>query len=45
MVVNPDTFEGITLDKQKIDHTNEGIAVDNQQIKVAIHETLRITMK
>ena len=25
MVVNPDTFQAIILDKQKIDQTNEGI--------------------
>ena len=30
MVVNPDKFQAIILDKQKRDYTNEGIAVDNQ---------------
>ena len=34
MVVNPDKFQAIILDKWKRDHTNEHITVDNQQIKV-----------
>ena len=34
MVVNPDEFQVITLDKQKSDHTNERITAGNQQIKV-----------
>ena len=34
MVVNPDKFQAIILDKQKRDYTNEGIAVDNQQSKL-----------
>ena len=34
MVVNPDRFQAIILDKQKRDHTDEHITVDNQQIKV-----------
>ena len=34
MVVNPDKFQAIILDKRKRDHTDEHIIVDNQQIKV-----------
>ena len=34
MVVNPDKFQAIVLGKQKRDHTDECITVDNQQIKV-----------
>ena len=34
MVVNPDKFQAIILDKRKKDHTDEHITVDNQQIKV-----------
>ena len=34
MVVNPDKFQAIILDKQKRDHTDERITVDNQQIQV-----------
>ena len=34
MVVNPDTFQAIILDKRKRDHTDEHITVDNQQVKV-----------
>ena len=34
MVVNPDRFQAIILDKHKRDHTDEHITVDNQQIKV-----------
>ena len=34
MVVNPDKFQAIILDKRKRDHTDEHITVDNQQIKV-----------
>ena len=33
MVVNQDEFKAITLDKRKIDHADERIAADNQQIK------------
>ena len=33
MVVNPDKFQAIMLDKQKRDYNNEGIAADNQQSK------------
>ena len=32
--MDPDKFPAIILDKRKSDHTNERIAVDNQQIKV-----------
>ena len=34
IVVNPDKFQAIILDKRKSDHTDELITVDNQQIKV-----------
>ena len=34
MVVKPDKFQAIILDKRKRDHTDEHIIVDNQQIKV-----------
>ena len=34
MVVNPEKFQAIILDKGKRDHTDKCIAVDNQQIKV-----------
>ena len=34
MVVNPDKFQAIVLDKPKRDHTNERITFDNQQTKV-----------
>ena len=34
MVVNPDKFQAIILDKWKRDHTNEHITIYNQQIKV-----------
>ena len=34
MIVNPDKFQAIFLDKRKSDHTNKRIVVDNQNIKV-----------
>ena len=34
MIVNPDKFQAILLDKRKSDHTNQCIAADNQNIKV-----------
>ena len=34
MVVNPDKFQAIILNKRKRDYTDESITVDNQQIKV-----------
>ena len=34
VVVNPDKFQAIILDKRKRDHTDEHITVDNQQIKL-----------
>ena len=34
MVVSPDKFQGIILDKWKRDHADESITVDNQQIEV-----------
>ena len=40
MVVNPDKFQAIILDKQKRDYTNEGIAVGNQQSKLVSFEKL-----
>ena len=35
MVVSPDKFQAIILDKRKRDHADESITVDNQQIEVA----------
>ena len=32
MVVNPDKFQTIILDKPKRDHTDERITADNQQV-------------
>ena len=34
MVVSPDKFQVIILDKRKRDHADESITVDNQQIEV-----------
>ena len=34
MVVNPDTFQAIILDKRKRDPANESITVDNEQNKL-----------
>ena len=34
MMVNPDKFQAILLDKRKGDHTNQRIVVDNQNLKV-----------
>ena len=34
MVVNPNKFQAIILDKIKRDHTDERVTVQNQQIKV-----------
>ena len=34
IIVNPDEFQAILLNKRKSDHTNERIVVDNQNIKV-----------
>ena len=34
MVVSPDKFQAIILDKRKRDHADESITVDNQQIEV-----------
>ena len=34
MIVNPDKFQAILIDKRKSDHTNHGIVVDNRNIKV-----------
>ena len=34
VTVNPDKFQTILFDKRKIDHTNQRIVVDNQNIKV-----------
>ena len=35
MIVKTDKFQEIMLGKQKSDHTNQRIIVDNQQIKMA----------
>ena len=43
MIVNPDKFQAILLDKRKSDHTNQCTAADNQNIKVlSSAELLRI---
>ena len=34
MIVNPDKFQAILLDKRKSGHTNQRIAVDHQNRKV-----------
>ena len=34
MIVNPDKFQAILLDKRKDDHTNQRLIVDNQKLKV-----------
>ena len=34
MIVNPDKFQAILLDKRKGDHTNQRVVVDNQNLKV-----------
>ena len=34
MIVNPDKYQAIILEKRKRDRTDERITVDNQQIKV-----------
>ena len=34
MIVNPDKFQAILLDKRKSGHTNQRIVVENQYIKV-----------
>ena len=36
MIVNPDKFQVILLDKSKSDHTNQRIVVDNQNKKVVL---------
>ena len=33
MIVNPDKFQIIILDKKKGDHTNENVVIDNKKIK------------
>ena len=35
MIVNPDKFQVIIIDKKKGDHTNENVVIDNKQIKTA----------
>ena len=34
MIINPDKFQAILLDKSKSDHTNQCIVIDDQNIKV-----------
>ena len=34
MIVNPDKFQAILLDKRRSDRTNQRIVVDNQNVKV-----------
>ena len=44
MILNPDKFQAILLDKRKSDHTNQRIVVDDQNIKaVSSVELLGIT--
>ena len=43
MIANPDKFQAISLNKRKIQHTNQRISVDNQNIKVNL--TCRVTRK
>ena len=33
MIVNPDKFQVIIIDKKKGDHANENVVIDNKQIK------------
>ena len=43
MIVNPDKFLVIIIDKKKGDHTNENAVIDNKQIKtVPLDELLEI---
>ena len=35
MMVKPDKFQVIIIDKRKGDHTNENIVIDNKQINTA----------
>ena len=45
MIVNPDKFQIIILDKKKGDHTNENIVIDNKKIKtVPLVELLGIQL-
>ena len=45
MIVNPDKFQVIIIDKKKGDHTNENVVIANKQIKT-VHsvELLRIQL-
>ena len=43
MIVNPDKFQVIIIDKKKGDHTNENVVIDNKQINtVPLVELLEI---
>ena len=45
MMVNPDKFQVIIIDKKKGDHTNENVVIDNKQIKtVSSIELLEIQL-
>ena len=45
MIVNPDKFQIIILDKKKGDHTNENVVIDNKKIKtVPLVELLGIQL-
>ena len=45
MIVNPDKFQIIILDKKKGDHTNENVVIDNKKIKtVTLVELLGIQL-
>ena len=45
MIVNPDKFQILILDKKKEDHTNENVVIDNKKIKtVPLVELLGIQL-
>ena len=45
MIINPDKFQVIIIDKKKVDHANENVVILNGQIKtVPSVELLRIQL-
>ena len=45
MIINPDKFQVIIIDKKKVDHANENVVILNEQIKtVPSVELLRIQL-
>ena len=45
IIVNPDKFQVIIIDKKKEDHANENVVIDNKQIKtVPLVELLGIQL-